>query len=59
MTFREDMATANAIRAHLIDGVGMADPEAEKAHKRALLLSSGLVVIVILGGYYYGFRRRG
>ena len=58
MTYREAMATANAMRAHLIDGVGMDDAEAKAAHKRALLFSSGLVVIVILGGYCV-LRRRG
>jgi hypothetical protein len=51
MNFREDMATANAMRAHLLDGVDMADADAREAHKRALLFSGGLIVIVILGGY--------
>lgn len=47
----EDMAHANALRAHLVDGVDMADPEAVKAHKRALLFSSGLIVLAIVGSY--------
>jgi hypothetical protein len=54
----EDMAHANALRAHLIDGVDMADPEAVAARRRALLFSGGLMVIVILGGYCV-LRRRG
>lgn len=55
----EDMAHANAMRAHLIDGVDMADPEAVKAHKRALLFSGGLIAVIILGGYLVIHRRRG
>lgn len=56
MTFKQDAATANAMKAHLVDKLAMGDEKAIKAQRRAMQFTVCLGIIAI--GGYCGIRYR-